>query len=102
MSKSRRRFLCMDCGVDTVKAGEHYMLVDNVWFSITESDRGMLCIACLENRLGRKLNPNDFNASYVNSLGFGIKSIRLLERLRTLTGGCSFVRISLWMTIKLS
>lgn len=83
MAKNRRRFLCLDCGVDTGKIGEHYMLVDRVWFSVTDSDRGMLCVGCIEKRLGRRLNANDFNNSYVNGLGFGqIKSNRLLERLR--------------------
>lgn len=83
MAKNRRRFLCLDCGVDTGKIGEHYMLVDRVWFSVTDSNRGMLCVGCIEKRLGRRLNANDFNNSYVNELGFGqVKSVRLLERLR--------------------
>lgn len=83
MAKNRRRFLCMDCGVDTGKIGEHYMLKDHVWFSVVESNKGMLCVGCIEQRLGRRLIADDFNNSYVNGLGFGqIKSNRLLERLR--------------------
>lgn len=71
----------MDCGVDTGKIGDHYMLEDAVWYSVCDSDRGMLCINCIEQRLGRRLNPTDFNSSYVNTLGFGIKSVALVDRL---------------------
>ena len=83
MAKSRSRFLCLDCKVDCGKIGEHYMLKDLVWFSVVASNKGMLCVGCIEGRLGRRLIPSDFNNSYVNGLGFGqIKSNRLLERLR--------------------
>jgi len=98
MAKSRRRFLCMDCGIDTGKIAEFYMLQESIWLLVAKSDRGMLCISCLESRLGRKLTFWDFNNSYVNSLHFGVKSVRLLERLRTLIGGSSFWR-KLWQIV---
>lgn len=63
---SRKKFLCMDCGVDTGKIGEHYMLVDSTWNAIHDSNKGMLCIGHVESRLGRKLVPSDFNDSHVN------------------------------------
>ncbi len=87
MGKSRKKWLCLDCGVDCGRLGEHYMLKESVWFSVAASDKGMLCVGCIETRLGRRLTSNDFNNSYVNGLGFGqIKSNRLLERLRIV--GC--------------
>lgn len=79
--KSRRKFLCLDCGVDTGKIHEHYMLKDSVWRKAVNSNRGMLCIACIEARLGRLLRPNDFNDSYVNDPKFASMSMRLLSRL---------------------
>lgn len=79
---ARTKFLCMDCGVDTGKIGEHYMLKDEVWNLIHDSNKGMLCIEHAEKRLGRKLIPTDFNASHVNRPAPGKNfSQRLTERL---------------------
>jgi hypothetical protein len=81
MSNSRRKFLCLDCRVDTGKIREHYMLVDDVWFSIHGSNLGMICIGCIENRLGRQLCPQDFNSSHVNNPKLYDMSARLLSRI---------------------
>ena len=80
-SKSRAKFLCLDCKVDTGKAFEHYMLVDSVWTKIHNSKFGMMCIGCVEVRLGRKLTRLDFNSSYVNNPKLHRMSARLLDRL---------------------
>lgn len=54
-------FLCMDCGKDTYKSGEYYMLLNLIWRRICPTDwKGMLCLTCAEKRLGRKLRGNDF------------------------------------------
>jgi hypothetical protein len=79
---SRKKFLCMDCGVDTGKIGDHYMLWDYVWLSVCDSKFGMLCVNCIEHRLGRRLIAADFNSSYINRLDFGIKSSVLVDRLK--------------------
>lgn len=62
----RKKWKCLDCLVDTGKIGEHYMLKDEIWKLVNNSKSGMLCIGCLENRLGRKLKPSDFNDSHIN------------------------------------
>ena len=79
--RAASRFLCLDCGIDTGKAGEFYVLRDDVWLSVNDSAIGMLCVGCLEARLGRELQADDFTASYVNAVWFGVKSMRLLTRL---------------------
>jgi hypothetical protein len=79
---SRRKFLCLDCGVDTGKIGEHYMLVDKTWMLTGLSKFGMLCIADVELRINRKLVASDFNDSYLNRPRTGIISARLLDRMR--------------------
>jgi len=81
--KSRKKFLCLDCGVDTGKAGEHYMLIDKTWAKTGLGKIGMLCIADVENRIGRKLVSTDFNGSYLNRPRTGIVSDRLLDRMRS-------------------
>lgn len=79
---SRRKFLCLDCNVDTGKAHEHYMLKDEVWLSVVDSIVGMLCIDCIEKRLGRKLNKTDFNDSHVNNPKLYPMSDKLRSRLK--------------------
>lgn len=78
---SRTKWLCLDCRVDTGKIGEHYFVNTALWLSVTKSKIGMLCIGCLEKRLGRRLNPGDFPDVYINKLTNGAKSMRLVDRL---------------------
>lgn len=81
-SRSRRKFLCLDCGVDTGRIKEHYFIKTDLWLSVVDSKKGMLCIGCLEKRLGRPLVKADFTNSYINSPRFEPKSQRLMEILR--------------------
>ena len=54
-------FRCVDCGED--KDGEYYMVANEVWAaSGLAPNSGMLCLACLERRIGRLLVPGDFTA----------------------------------------
>lgn len=79
---SRKKFKCLDCGVDTGKIGEHYMLINATWHKVHKSNKGMYCIGCFESRLGRTLNSRDFNNSHVNKPFPGkIISARLYERI---------------------
>lgn len=80
---SRRKFLCLDCQVDTGKAGEHYMLIQETWELTGLGKFGMLCIGDVEKRIGRKLVASDFNNSYLNKPRTGIISNRLLDRMRS-------------------
>lgn len=60
---------------------EHYFIHTDVWLSVVGSIKGMLCVGCLEKRLGRKLTKNDFPVITINSPKFGNKSQRLLDML---------------------
>jgi hypothetical protein len=61
---------CADCGVGTLRLGEWYMVNDDVWEQAWEGRRKswhgrvpgqeILCIGCLENRIGRTLVAGDF------------------------------------------
>jgi hypothetical protein len=81
MSK-RFKWKCLDCNIDTGKIGEHYLIHTDLWLKLTGSFIGMLCIGCLESRLGRKLNSKDFPNVYINDLKFGSRSSRLFDRLK--------------------
>lgn len=84
-------FFCMDCGECTSCNGEYYMLRDSIWYSaITAMDSdGMLCIGCVERRLGRTLNREDFLLCILNLEKeenfelFRKGSARMYDRLRT-------------------
>jgi hypothetical protein len=78
---SRRKFLCLDCGVDTGRIGEHYMLIDSTWTLTGLGKIGMLCVEHVESRIGRKLMSSDFNDSYLNNARTGIISQRLANRM---------------------
>lgn len=87
ITRTRTRWLCLDCGVHTGHIAEHYVLADEVWFQVAPKE-GMLCIGCLESRLGRQLAPADFAICYVNSNRFAARSARLTDRLYTPNAYC--------------
>jgi hypothetical protein len=72
---------CVDCGVDTVEAREGYMVRDDVW--PLDPRGGMLCVGCLERRIGRRLAPADFTDVPINRLpGSGERLRSRLEERR--------------------
>jgi len=64
----RCSFLCVDCGACTLTNNEYYMVGESTWKQAGLAyDGGMLCIKCLELRLGRPLYGEDFSDCLVNS-----------------------------------
>jgi hypothetical protein len=64
---SDRNWLCMDCGKSTFNSpSDYYMLRNRLWRILVPKNQrhGMLCLACIEERLGRPLIPNDFQSSH--------------------------------------
>lgn len=78
---SRRRFSCLDCKIDTGKTHEHYFINTVTWLSVVQTTKGMLCVGCIETRLGRQLVAADFPQVSVNSPSYEPKSLRLLNRM---------------------
>jgi hypothetical protein len=90
---------CMDCGTDTTPCRdarrcphhkrhrckhnsplpwEWYMVEDHIWTLVAgPGARGFLCIGCLERRLGRPLNADDFPPRPINRLPGRWESDRL-------------------------
>jgi hypothetical protein len=65
-----RRGHCIDCGVNTYAIGHYYMVSDDLWASAgMEPDGGMLCLDCLEKRIGRRLTYDDFTAIVPDAWG---------------------------------
>jgi len=66
MHKSKRKWLCIDCANCTKL--EHYFVKDSVWKDLAGMpEAGMLHVLCLEARIGRKLNKEDFTAAHINN-----------------------------------
>jgi hypothetical protein len=74
-------FACLDSGTDTNRINEYYVVNNELWLSVNPADAGMLCIGCLEKRLGRRLTPDDFEDAPVNTWPTLHRSRRLLDRL---------------------
>ena len=77
----RSRFACLDCGVDTGKINQHYMLRDEIWAQVHDTRVGMFCIGCVETRLGRTLVSADFAPVKINHPKVSAMSARLLDRI---------------------
>lgn len=69
-------FDCIDCSVSTFQS-EYYMVHNHLWHRAgMGANDGMLCILCLESRLGRLLTEHDFTPAPVNYMFFAKNSDR--------------------------
>lgn len=78
----RRVTPCMDCHVDTFD--EYFMIHHDLWRRAVGHRAGYLCVTCLEHRLGRRLDADDFLACGANDLEWR-KTPRLVERMTART-----------------
>ena len=76
-------FVCKQCGYHTLYGYEYYMVIDEIWLAANQgSKKGMLCIGCVEDKIGRRLNQFDFTSAPINNIDlFPMKSRRLISRL---------------------
>lgn len=76
-------FECLDCNVNTLFIDEYYMVQFPLWAEANPAEAGMLCIGCLEKRIGRTLTVNDFTEAPINYFCkfAGGTSERLMNRL---------------------
>lgn len=69
---------CAICGSDTQL--EYYMVHDEIWKQFGVDP--LLCLGCLESRMGRELDSSDFTDCLLNEVDMGWdKSPRLVDRL---------------------
>lgn len=76
-------FKCWDCAACTNCNFEYYMVHDALWEEATQDCYPdiMLCIGCLENRLGGLLTKDDFTGAPLNEINLITGSTRLKNRL---------------------
>ena len=90
---------CVDCGVGTNSINEWYMVRPEVWERAWAGRRKswfgrvpgqeVLCIGCLEQRIGRTLCACDFTDVPVNDPDEYIHSERLSDRIRRVCDGAA-------------
>ncbi len=78
IQKSHKNFICIGCGKDTWN--EYYMLYGRIWRRANPREKGMLCISCVEEKLGRKLTKKDFTKAPVN-IASALRTAILKNRL---------------------
>jgi len=89
-------YACLDCGVDT--RDEYYHVLDPLWTEhVGDPQAGMLCVGCLENRVGRELVTADFSSAPVNWFPLkkapGPRSARIKSRLQSDPGLATIKRV---------
>jgi hypothetical protein len=81
---------CADCSVGTITLGEWYMVHDDVWDAAWNGrckwwqslpGQQVLCIGCLEKRIGRTLTREDFIDAPINDPNQKRVSERMRPRL---------------------
>lgn len=78
----RKAWPCFSCKVDTRAIHEMYMVHNRIWTdAFAEKPPKYACIACLENRMRRRLNPKDFTFFPINTEPLRKRSDRLKTRL---------------------
>jgi hypothetical protein len=101
--------LCVDCHVDTLSAEpgvptEYYSVHDALWAQAGMGPvDGMLCVGCLESRIGRRLNRADFTDAEINDLSvsrvkrfaWSWRSRRLRDRLSA-PSAADGIQMELW------
>jgi hypothetical protein len=53
------RWLCMECHKNTKNKIDYYMLNTFLWRSIAKDIKGMLCVSCVENKIGHTITKSD-------------------------------------------
>lgn len=57
-----------------------YMVRDELWDSVEGSRGDLACMPCFEQKLGRKLRPDDFTDAFINEMNPTVKALRLAIR----------------------
>ncbi len=61
---------CIDCKCQAWRKGEDFYVHDKLWKKVVP-EGGIICIKCFEERMGRRLRPNDFKRWFRNNRWWG-------------------------------
>lgn len=85
---SDTKWWCVDCQIHTGAVGDYYMVQDDMWETHGVGD-GMLCLVCLEKRVGRELKADDFTEALVNKGALTFRSELMRQRVESQTSSRS-------------
>lgn len=51
--------ICKCCGIQNF---DMVMIKDDLWLSISENCKDLLCVNCMESKLGRRITERDFKS----------------------------------------
>lgn len=71
---------CAICAVDCNEIDEYYMVTNELWDEYGV-EHGMLCVGCIESRMGRQLVKTDFMVGAGDNAPGQIRSARLTDRM---------------------
>lgn len=78
----RRRCMGSDSPCPDPETREHYAVTNELWDAVVPTEHGLLCIGCLEKRIGRQLAPADFADCLLNEPPWVFShSSRTLDRM---------------------
>lgn len=78
----------MDCQVDVIENHQYSVTLKfELWAAIHPQIEGVLCIECVEKRIGRLLTPDDFNPGLED--GFGVFNSKVLRQRVCRDGGAT-------------
>lgn len=66
---------CQDCSKITI-GDDYYMIQHDLWRQVHPNYVGMLCLTCLQTRLGRSLVKSDFIHAPVNDMNRRVAALR--------------------------
>jgi hypothetical protein len=72
---------CQDCSKHTA-GGDYYMVQHALWSQVHPNRHGMLCLSCLQARLGRRLIRDDFLDAPINQRNRAIEAILVEPTLK--------------------
>lgn len=85
MHRSKSKWNCVDCGRNTKL--EHYFVNEDVWFVLAKMpEQGMLCVNCIEKRIGRQLTSSDFTQAHINNPRTNAMTNQLRSRIEDNNG----------------
>ena len=80
---------CKDCSFNTfLGTSDYYMVQDKLWDKHCPK-YGMLCISCLEKRIGRKLELEDFTDCPLNKQNSHVRKLKIKKFSRITKLGIS-------------
>lgn len=86
INRNYKGWFCHDCSINTFNGNHNYYMVQDKLWEKHGPKEGMLCITCLEKRIGRKLEFEDFTTCILNRQNSHVRGLLIKKWKRTIPG----------------